>query len=63
MANQTVKIVKISNGVTKVAAISGAQRGDELFVDGELGAVGELVEVPEFRVENSESEIAKTYYA
>jgi hypothetical protein len=63
MANQTVKIVGFSNGISKVEAVSGAQRGDELFVDGELGTKGDRVEVPEFRVENSDSDIAKTYYA
>lgn len=63
MANQTVKIVKISNGITKVEAISGAQRGEELFVDGEIGAIGERVELPEFRIEDSSSKLAETYYA
>lgn len=62
MSKQTVRIVKHSNGVTKVEAVSGAQIGAELFVEGELGTIGERVEVPEFRVEDFESGTAKKYY-
>ena len=51
-----------SNGISKVEAVSGAQRGDELFVDGELGAKGDRVEVPEFRISDSNSNAAQIYY-
>lgn len=63
MFKQTVRIINYNNGVTKVEAVSGAQIGAELFIDGELGTKGERVKVPEFRVEDFESETAKKYYA
>ena len=58
----TVKIISVNNGVSKVHETSGARRGEDLFVDGDLGAAGDRVELPEFRVEDGESELARMFY-
>ena len=59
-----LKILSESHGVTRVTETSGARRGDDLFVEGvELGRTGEIIELPEFRLEDIIGELAKQYYA
>lgn len=61
--NTKVKILAEDNGITKVTTISGATRGDDLFIDGVgHGKIGDIIEVPEFWVKNFESELANRYY-
>lgn len=61
--NQKVKILSEENGVSRVTEINGARRGDDLFIDrSDLGKPGDIIEVPEFWVEDFEGDAAKTYY-
>lgn len=62
MAKQTVKIIDEANGVTRVTEVSGARRGEDLFIERtELGQPGDLIQVPEFWVEDAFTDAAKTY--
>lgn len=59
---QKVEVLGEMNGVTRVTELSGARRGDDLFIDrSDLGSVGATIEVPEFWVEDFESDAARTY--
>jgi len=62
MANQKVKILDEQNEVTRVTEISGVRRGDSLYIDrGDLGQPGDVIQVPEFWVEDFEGDAAKKY--
>lgn len=62
--NQNVKILSENNGVTRVTETSGARRGDDLFIESTcLGTSGEIIAVPEFWINDSDSDSAKIYYA
>lgn len=64
MATQKVKIEGALGGVTRVTEISGARRGDDLYIDGtNLGQVSDIIEVPEFRVEESNGPASEKYWA
>jgi hypothetical protein len=59
-----VKILDESNGVTRVTVLSGVRQGDDMFIfRAGIGNPGEIVEVPEFSLEDFESDSAKAYYA
>lgn len=58
-----VKLIDERNGIQRVTPVSGAERGEEKFIDGRAeGQPGDVIEVPEFWIEDSDSESAKTYY-
>lgn len=60
----TVKIVDEQNEITRVTELSGARRGEDLFIDrADLGQPGDLIQVPEFWVEDFEGDAAKQYWA
>lgn len=63
MATQKVKVEGERGGVTRVVEIRGARRSEELYIDRcNLGGMGEVIEVPEFWVEDSEGDAAKKYW-
>ena len=54
-----VKIIGENRKVTEVTEISGVRRGEKQYVDMfNLGSVGEIVEVPEFALQDENSELA-----
>ena len=60
--NMRVKIRGESNGVTLVNAVNGIHHGEDLFIEGTgLGTIGEVIEVPEFRVYGTGYDIANRY--
>lgn len=62
--NARIKILSESNNVTRVTEVAGARMGDDLFISGVgHGQPGDVIEVPEFWVENFEGALAKKYYA
>ena len=63
MANQKVKIEGERGGVTRVTEVSGARRGDDLYIDRHtLGEVCEIIDVPEFWVEDATGAAYKKYW-